>query len=78
MRNGVKIRSNEIRQYCFCPRQWYLFRTTGKRVVCAASRRGEEFHKKAAQPIKAIQRTQSFMVALIIIGGIACIFWLFS
>jgi len=72
------IRASEIRQWCFCPRQWYLFRTTGRKVMTAASMRGIDFHLKESHKVEAVQRTQWFFTATLIMGGVACIIWFLS
>ncbi len=71
-----KTNSNEYRQWDYCPRQWYLFKTTGRKIRCQASKRGLEFHHRQAQSVQAVQNTQSFLMKIIITGGIVCLFWL--
>lgn len=72
------IRASEIRQWCFCPRQWYLLRTTGRRVVTAATKRGVDFHLKESRKVEAVQKMQLAFVAYLIIGGIVCCILLLS
>ena len=75
VQNNNKISANEIRQWCFCPRQWYLYRTTSKvkNIHVSARKRGVAFHHSAARPVRAIQRLQRAIVTIAVIGGIACL-----
>lgn len=78
MKSKKSIGAYEVRQWCFCPRQWYLFRTMGRIKRASNSRKGMEFHRSASRPIKAIQKTQSMIVTAIVMGGIVCLIWFFS
>ena len=77
-RNKPNINANEIKQWDFCPRQWYLIRTKGRTWNDQPARRGQEFHQQHAVPVKQIQKTQSFISKIVTIGGAACLFWLLS
>jgi hypothetical protein len=78
LKNKKTIGAYEVRQWCFCPRQWYLFRTTHRKANILASKKGVEFHENAAKPIKAIQKSQTAMATAIVLGGIICLIWLLS
>ncbi len=71
------IRSSELAQWRFCPRQWYLFRTTSKKPEGRAVTRGLMYHKGKAGNVQSIQRTQRAIVITAALGGIACLAWLF-
>ncbi len=77
MKNSGAIRSSELAQWCFCPRQWYLFRTTGKKPEGRAVTRGLIYHKGKAGNIQSIQRMQRALVMTAALGGIACLARLF-
>jgi hypothetical protein len=66
------IRSGEFRSWSYCPRQWYLLRTTKRRINTAASRKGMEFHRSHSQKVEAVQKAQSNFKT-IIVGGIVCL-----
>ena len=66
------IRASELKQWDYCPRQWYLVRTTSRRLHCQAAKRGVEFHNRKLGAVQAIQKTQSHLVKLLITGGIVC------
>ena len=84
MKNKPNINASELKQWDFCPKQWYLLRTGGRRRIqqqlCSnqASRRGQEFHQKKSGPVKQAQKTQSVISNFLTIGGLACLFWLLS
>ena len=75
-----KINSNEYRQWDYCPRQWYLRQTLGRRNGNnSARRRGMKYHQNMAHGIKSVQIAQSrFRTAAIITGGVICLFLLVS
>jgi CRISPR/Cas system-associated exonuclease Cas4 (RecB family) len=73
--NKHSISASELKQWDYCPRQWYLLKTTGSRVNNRAVRLGREFHQKQAQGVKAVRNTQSLLTKFILTGGIACLFW---
>ena len=77
-KNVINIRSSEMRSWSYCPRQWYLRRTTGRKISCQASKRGLEFHNKQAQHVRAVRNTQSILTKTLMIGGIVCLFLLLS
>jgi len=78
MNNSPYIGSSEFKQWAFCPRHWYLLRTTGKRASGPAVRRGVEFHTRKSKEVINVQKKQSAFVTAVILGGIACIIWLLS
>ncbi len=77
-KNDLFIRSSEIKQWDYCPRQWYLLRTTGRKINSQAAKRGLEYHNRQAKGVKAVQKTQSFLIKSILTGGIICLFWFLS
>jgi hypothetical protein len=78
VKRNNNIRASELSQWCFCPRQWYLFRTTGRKVMTPSSKRGIDFHVKESQKVEAVKSTQWVFATILIIGGMACIIWLLS
>ena len=72
MKRSKNINASEIRQWCFCPRQWYLLRTTGRKVVTFATKRGVDFHLKESRKVEAVKRMQLALGTTLIIGGIVC------
>ncbi len=74
-KNNPFIRSSEIKQWDYCPRQWYLLRTTGRKINTQAAKRGLEYHQKEAKGVKAVQKTQSLLITSILTGGIICLLW---
>ena len=80
MKKQKDISPTWIRQWCFCPRQWFLFRTTGRKVdVTPESKRGVEFHLNESRKVEAVRRTQTALKVTILAGGVLCmLFWLFS
>ncbi len=76
MTKKANISAGEIRQWCYCPRQWYLLRTGGRRLMTPASRQGVAYHQKEAVKVKAVVRSQSALVTILILGGAACCIWL--
>lgn len=79
MKNNTNIRASEIKQWAFCPRQWYLQRTTGRRSCGGpAARKGEEFHRNKARGVQEVRKAQSALTKALMIGGIVCLLWLFS
>ncbi len=76
--NRHNIRASELRQWDLCPRQWYLLRTTGRRIRTQASLRGREFHRQQSVMVKEAQKSQSIAKTFFVIGGIACLLWLLS
>ncbi len=78
-KNKPNINASEIKRWDYCPRQWYLQRTRGKRIVQNnASKRGLVYHQQQAGPVRQAQKTQSCIRKYAIIGGVACLFWLLS
>ncbi len=75
---SIRISSHEIKQYAFCPRQWYLLRTTGRRVNDAFIREGAAFHHEKARQIRRIKTTQDVLVFLCAVGIVLCLFFLLS
>ena len=83
MKNKPNINASELKQWDFCPRQWYFLRTKGRRgrqqiSSTEPSRRGQEFHQQKSGPVKKAQKTQSAISKFMTIGGIACLLWLLS
>jgi hypothetical protein len=74
----ARISSHEIKQWAFCPRQWYLLRTTGRRVDNAFIRKGSSFHHAKARQIRKIKIMQNILVSLVVIGAALCLFFLLS
>ena len=72
------IGSAEFKQWAFCPRHWYLLRTTGKRAHGPAVQRSMEFHARKSKEVITIKKTQSLFLTAVILGGIVCIIWLLS
>lgn len=79
MKRDITIRAGEIRQWCFCPKQWYLIRTRGIRKTTPAGKRGIEHHKRESRKVEAVQRIQMRIKTMIFAGGaLWLIFWLLS
>lgn len=79
MKNNRNRNSNEFRQWDYCPRQWYLNKTQGKRRGNSATRKGMDFHRNMSKGVKSVQTAQRvFKTAAIITGGVICIFLLAS
>jgi hypothetical protein len=81
MNNSPYIGSSEFKQWVFCPRHWYLLRTTGKRAQgpqIPTVRRGVEYHTAKSREVINVQKKQSAFVTAAVLGGIACIIWLLS
>ena len=79
MQKQKDIPPSWIRQWCFCPRQWFLFRTTGRKVETADSRRGMEFHERESRKVEAMRRTQKALKITVYAGGALCLMlWLLS
>ena len=76
MKKKRNIAANEIRQWCFCPRQWYLLRTTGLRIMTPAAKRGVVYHQREAVRVNAVVRSQSALTIILLLGGAACCIWL--
>ncbi len=75
---SIRISSHEIKQWAFCPGQWYLLRITGRRVNDAFIRKGVAFHHEKAKQIRKIKKTQNVLVLLWVIGIALCLFFLLS
>lgn len=73
MKNKRYIAASEFKQWAFCPRHWYLLRTTGKRANSSNARRGTLYHNAKAEGVKKVQKTQAVLL-WVILGGIACFF----
>ncbi len=65
-----------IRQWYFCPRQWFLLRARSGRVETPESTRGVEFHRSESRKFEAIGRTQKLIKIVIYTGGSLCFIWL--
>ena len=77
--NKRNANSNEFRQWDYCPRQWYLKKTLGKRCGNSAIRKGVEFHRNMSKGVKSLQTAQRvFKAAAVITGGVICLFLLAS
>ena len=77
-RDKYFIGASEFNQWNYCPRKWYLERTTGIRIDTPEIRKGKEFHNMRGKDARQVQKTQSALIAAITIGGIACLFLLLS
>ncbi len=71
--------SSEFKQWDYCPRQWYLRRTLGKKHgTSAAARRGIDHHQKISKGVKEVQFAQGLFKAALIAGGVICLLLLVS
>jgi len=81
MKKKETIKASEFSTWEYCPRQWYLSKTIGRRINNSSSRRGVELHNIQSKAVKTVQNEQSrFITATTLtIGGIICIlFFLLS
>jgi CRISPR/Cas system-associated exonuclease Cas4 (RecB family) len=69
------IKASEFGQWEYCPRQWYLSKTMGKRISSEASRRGVAYHNSKSEGVKSIQHDQTKFIYALVIGGILCIYF---
>jgi hypothetical protein len=78
MKNKRFTKASEYSQWEYCPRQWYMSKTRGRKINTEASRRGVVYHNQMSQGVKSVQHDQSKFLAALVIGGIACIllYWL--
>jgi hypothetical protein len=81
MKNKKTIKASEFSMWEYCPRQWYLHKTIGRRINDSFSRKGLESHNIQSQAVKAVQKEQSTFITAttVTIGGIICLylfFWL--
>jgi hypothetical protein len=67
------IKSSELKQWSFCPREWFLLRTRRIKINNIHTKRGLEFHNKQAKGIRSIKRTQNQLVFLLATGGALCL-----
>jgi hypothetical protein len=72
------IGASEFNQWNYCPKKWYLERTTGIKPRTPEIRKGEEFHNMRGKGVMKVQKTQSALIATIIIGGLTCLFFFLS
>ena len=74
------IKSSEFAQWEYCPRQWYLAKTLGRRFNSGPSRKGMEMHEDQSHAVKNVQSAQTtFVKTTFAIGGVLCIlFYLLS
>ena len=78
-KNKPNINASEIKRWDYCPRQWYLQRTGGRKIKQSnAAQRGVVYHQQQAEPVRKAQKTQSCITKYAAIGGMACLFWLLS
>ena len=71
------INSAELRQWGFCPRQWYYYRVTGKRPAYSSGmKRGIEYHERKAHHVSSIIQTQKALGLVLKTGGLVCLFYL--
>ena len=79
MKKGNYIRASEMQSWSFCPKQWYLCRTTGKKPDSPAIQKGKAYHVQESKSVRNVQRTQKSIVKYALIGGaIACLLWYLS
>jgi hypothetical protein len=78
MGNKRFIKASEYSQWEYCPRQWYLHKTKGRKSNTEASRRGIAYHNNMSQGVKSVQHEQSNFIATLVIGGIIVCILFFS
>jgi hypothetical protein len=78
MKDKRYIGSSEFKQWAFCPRHWYLLRTTGKRAQGSSAQRGVDYHTRKSREVISVKKTQSAFIAAVILGGIVCLILLLS
>jgi hypothetical protein len=76
-KNKRYIGSSEFKTWNFCPRYWYLMRTSGRSAQGAAIQRGNAYHKKMSKGVVAVKQSQSAFVKALVLGGIICILLMF-
>jgi hypothetical protein len=70
------IKASEFGQWEYCPMQWYLGKTTYRRINSEACKKGIAYHCAKSEGVKSVQNDQKKLVTALIIGGIICIFFL--
>lgn len=75
-RDKINVISTELKQWGFCPRQWYYFRLTGRKPWNAAIKRGLEYHHEKSVAVKYIKLIQNLVVVAGIGGGVLCLYLL--
>lgn len=71
------IKSSELKQFEFCPREWFLLRDRGIKVNNIHTKGGQDFHHQQAIGIRSIKKTQNRLVFLLVTGGALCLLLLF-
>jgi hypothetical protein len=72
------IKSSELKQWAFCPRQWFLLRMSGRKVDNEFTRRGLRFHHQEARKFNAIKRTENTLTVVLIVGGVLFALFIYS
>lgn len=56
----LKISATDLKQWCFCPRQWYFYKTTGRRPKFnKAIKRGLDYHRVKGEAVDSVIKAQS-------------------
>ena len=74
---SLMIKSSELKQFDFLPREWFLLRTKGIKVNNINTKRGLDFHQRQAKGIRSIKRTQNRLVLLLATSRALCVLLLF-
>lgn len=83
VKNNLKISATDLKQWSFCPRQWYFYKTTGKRPKFSkAIKRGLDYHRVKGEAVDSVIKAQSNLMFFLKAGGSICLlsvlfYWLF-
>lgn len=78
-----KISATDLKQWCFCPRQWYFYKSTGRKPKFnRALKRGIDYHRIKGEAVDSVIKAQSNLKFFLKAGGSICLlllllYWLF-
>ncbi len=82
-KTNLKISATDLKQWSFCPRQWYFYKTTGRKPKFnRAIKRGLDYHRAKGEAVDSVIKAQRYLVFFLKTGGSICLllvllYWLF-
>lgn len=69
-----KIYATDISRWCYCPRQWWYFETTGRKPKATTEMQaGLQHHFDEGRKVSAVRKAQTQFTSTIVIGGFTCL-----
>ena len=79
----LKISATDLQQWCFCPHQWYFYKSTGRKPKFnRAVKRGIDYHRIKGEAVDSVIKAQRNLMFFLKAGGSICLlslllYWLF-